>query len=535
MLHGLLSNNGRHTPAPSRGRPTSYLHKACNNCRRRKIGCDGERPICRRCRVQPPRSLMPCAYSHSPVGGTFPPELEELTERMQNRIHELEHQVEILSGQDPSQVFLSDPYSNQALWEPHVADDNWDNRPPFLGTPSPIEELPELPEAFVNAFLHYFSRHHFFFLNPEKFQQWASLPSTLPAGLVNAVLLWANRISATPIADSRYSEEELLARAMHHLARDMAVVEPSPRQMLHMIQTEVLLALYFLHCGRLLEGNHHRAGAASLAFTAGLHQLGPSSQQGHALDAEIPAQMDDISRTEMIDAFWCVVILNNSFVAASDIPSSIPCDAPISTPWPTHFLNIAAPVPSMPGNDVAGHSPLTLLTKASIQLERTIAFTARNPGLPHPPAFWVIGTRLETFRGHLPPVELDHPTDQVSLVTYAFINVAIIRLYSPHAGFCAGARSKCLIAAMCVATRLADARVAEWEMVDPILGPLLAAVADVLVVNLIHYPHATTAMQTTLSAMQVLAGRSPFIQQHLAATQERYICAQQSIGLFGII
>ncbi|KAJ7263640.1 hypothetical protein B0H12DRAFT_1103266 [Mycena haematopus] len=251
--------------------------------------------------------------------------------------------------------------------------------------------------------------------------------------------------------------------------------------------------------------------------------------------------MGDISRTEIIDAFWSVVILNNSFVAASDIPSSIPCDAPISTPWPTHFLNIAAPVPSMPGNDVAGHSPLTLLTKASIQLERTIAFTARNPVVlflihtrsPSPPAFWVIGNRLETFRGHLPPVELDHPTDQVSLVTYAFINVAIIRLYSPHTGSSGDARSKCLIAAMCVAARLVDARVAEWEMVDPVLGPLLARVTDVLC-NLTHGPHATTEIQTILSAMHVLARRSPLIQKSLAVTRQRYASAQQDV-LFNMI
>jgi hypothetical protein len=38
-------------------------------------------------------------------------------------------------------------------------------------------------------------------------------------------------------------------------------------------------------------------------------------------------------------------------------------------------------VPFIDGDDVTGHSPLTLLVKASIQLERTMAFTARNPGI----------------------------------------------------------------------------------------------------------------------------------------------------------
>lgn len=132
------------------GRPASYLHKACLNCRCginffvvstlttpsttdvAKLfalpllcvaitfvlmiiqGCDGERPICRRCRVQPPRSLTPCTYSHTPVGGGVSPQLEEVMESMQNRIHELEHQLELLSGQDPSKVFLREPYSNRS-------------------------------------------------------------------------------------------------------------------------------------------------------------------------------------------------------------------------------------------------------------------------------------------------------------------------------------------------------------------------------------------------------------------------------------
>ncbi|KAF7350576.1 hypothetical protein MSAN_01617500 [Mycena sanguinolenta] len=264
--------------------------------------------------------------------------------------------------------------------------------------------------------------------------------------------------------------------------------------MLHLIQTEVLLALYYLDCGRLLEGNYHRAGAASLAFSMGFHQLGPSPQGNYPFGIGIlaqmgtPAQISDVSRTEMIDAFWSVVILNNYFVAASDIPSSIPCDAPISTPWPTHFLNIATPVPFTPDNDLAGHSPMTLLAKASIELERTIAFTTRIAGFSPPPEFWAMETRLETFRDHLPPFDANCPTDQVTLVTHAFVNVAIIRSYSSHTSVHADARSKCLIAAFCVAARLVDANIAEWVMADSILGVrgLSSALPRVLTIKSSH-------------------------------------------------
>jgi hypothetical protein len=139
-------------------------------------------------------------------------------------------------------------------------------------------------------------------------------------------------MSANPLAESVYSEEELLARTVHHVALDIAVGGTLPQRMLHMIQTEVLLSLYYLDYGRLLEANYHSAGATSLVFISGLHQLGASSLQN------IPIQMGANLRVEMINAFWSVLLINNYCVAASNTPSSMPYDAPISTPWPTVSL-----------------------------------------------------------------------------------------------------------------------------------------------------------------------------------------------------
>ncbi|KAJ7358128.1 hypothetical protein DFH08DRAFT_439430, partial [Mycena albidolilacea] len=498
----------------ARGRPTSYLHKACLNCRRRKIGCDGERPTCRRCRLHPPRSLNPCTYSHAPVGGTVSPQLEESMEAMQNRIYELEHQLELLNGQDPSKVFLEEPYSNQQFQGLVPESDTWDNRMQLGGIPSPIEEPPELTGTLLDLFLHHFSRHPFFFLDPTQFQKTAVLPDLLPRSLLVAVALWATHVSENPLAESVYSEEELLARTVHHVARDIAAGDALPQRMLHMIQTEVLLSLYYLDYGRLLEANYHRAGATSLVFISGLHQLGASSQNLVVQGENIPIQMGASLRMEMINAFWSVLLINNYCVAASNTPSSMPYDAPITTPWPTHFPNVALSSVLFPDEDgVAGHSPLTLLTKASIHLERTMSFTARNscPGLPLPSDFCAIETRLECFRNRLPPVDIGHPTDQISLLTHAFVNGAILCLHSPYINVYAEARSKCLTAASCVTVRLADARLAEWEIVDPILGPLLGAVADVLIASLTHVPQASADLQAILSAMQTLARRNPLI------------------------
>jgi hypothetical protein len=172
-------------------------------------------------------------------------------------------------------------------------------------------------------------------LDPTQFQKTALLPDLMPRSLLVAVALWATHVSENPLAESVYSEEELLARTVHHVARDIAAGDALPQHMLHIIQTEVLLSLYYLDYGRLLEANYHRAGATSLVFISGLHQLGASSQNLVVQGENIPIQMGASLRMEMINAFWSVLLINNYCVAASNTPSSMPYDAPITTPWPT--------------------------------------------------------------------------------------------------------------------------------------------------------------------------------------------------------
>ncbi|KAJ6592393.1 hypothetical protein B0H19DRAFT_1245271 [Mycena capillaripes] len=500
-----------------------FLVKLVSNYRHRKMGCDGERPICRRCRLQPPRSLKPCKYSHAPAGDAEPEEIEADEE---------------LNGQ----IILTEPYRNAPglSIEPDVSDNPMPplgTPSPIFGTPSPIEELPELTGPLMDIFFRHFARNQFFFLDPAQFQHSVLFPlpfdhPDLPLrALLNVVFLWATHVSAKPLANSTYSEEELLARTVYHLACDVAATESLAQQqrILYIVQAEVLLSLYYLDSGRLLESNYHRAGVTSLAFTAGLHQLGTSSRP--LLPSTQPVGI--VREKVLVNAFWSAVILNNYCVAASGVPSSIPWDIPVSTPWPTD-----TPLPSIPSsgpflgnNDVVGQPPLTLLAKASILLERTIAFTTRNTGLTATPEFLAIGHRLENFRGQLSPIDAAAPTEQLAFVTHVLVNVAILRLYAPYSATCVTARFKCLTAASDIAARLLYAHVAEWEQADPILGPLLAAVADVFIANLPAVPPATD-LQTTLSAMHALAQRSPLIQQHFAATQQRYTSAQQSLGFF---
>ncbi|KAJ7314345.1 hypothetical protein DFH08DRAFT_429778 [Mycena albidolilacea] len=300
-------------------------------------------------------------------------------EAMQNRIDVLEHQLELLNGQDLSKVFLEEPYSNQRFQGLAPDSEIWDDLMQFGGISSPLEEPHELTGTLLDFFLRHFARHPFFFLDSTQFQQTALLPDLFPRSLLVAVALWATHVSANPLDESVYSEEKLLARTVHHVAQDIAAGGALPQRILHMMQTEILLSLYYLDYGCLLEANYHRAGATSLAFISGLHQLGASSQNVVVQGENIPIPLGAILRMEMINAFWSVLLINNYCVAASNIPSSMPYDAPISTPWPTHFPNVAlSPALFLDEDDVNGHSPLTLLVKSSIQLERTMSFTARN-------------------------------------------------------------------------------------------------------------------------------------------------------------
>ncbi|KAJ7670745.1 hypothetical protein DFH06DRAFT_1369798 [Mycena polygramma] len=545
------------------GRSSAYLHKACMNCRQRKIRCDGERPVCRRCRLQPPRSLNPCKYSHAPVGGGSSQEMVAA----EQGINELE--------QDPSTIFLSDPYSSRG-GEPDDSTVVGENPLDTLSSAIEVSVFVVLAmlctEHFQGAtrvdhrvvrdvfpvmrplltgttprmdiFCHHFAGCPLFFLDPAPFQQSAlGRPDLLPRGLLNAVSLWATRLAPLVNVESTYSEEALLGRTVYHLARDIATVDgPRNHQLILLIQAEVLLPLYYLDAGNLLQGDYHRVGATSLAFTAGLH-VPPSqtSQPSQLLSNTLPESVDMDRRKELVGGFWSIVILNNYFVAASGVPSSVPCDI-LTARWRTDIVpgSVSSSDPFFDGNDVHNHSPQTMYIKASILLACAIPFATRNPGspkftvmfpdLPHPPEFWTMDRRLEIFRSQILPMDATAPTDGLVLVTDVLVNAAILRLHAPFSATDEASRFKCLTATSCVAGRLIDARITEWDHADPILGSLLAAFVDVLVPILPFGAPAEENLQTILSAMHTLAQFSPLIQQCLEALQGRYVAVQQTFG-----
>lgn len=188
----------------------------------------------------------------------------------------------------------------------------------------------------MDIFLRSVIKDRFFFLDASEFHHAALLPLPYgpPTALLNAMYLWASRFNRTA-----NGQDDFLALAVHHLALEVAAIQTfqPPLRILQIIQASVLLSVYYLEAGLLVEGKYHCAGATSLAFSAGLHRIGSSSPAPHLpfLNSSLAVPPDIARAKEMVDAFWSVVTLNNYWVAVSGTPSSILWGPSITTPWPT--------------------------------------------------------------------------------------------------------------------------------------------------------------------------------------------------------
>ncbi|KAJ7214857.1 hypothetical protein GGX14DRAFT_609539 [Mycena pura] len=534
----------------ARARPTTYVHKACSNCRHRKTRCDGERPICRRCRLRPPRTQSPCKYSHTVTparGVNFPGEVEL---------------------EDSDQVLLSSPYSESntlivQCWEspawttsppPEASTDRSRVRHRCILTLSKVTPQ-DMRALWVNAFLNRFAQHHFFFLDPTELTSEIlsdppvahSYRDILPSGLSNAVFLWACRVLKDSVADSGYSEENLLAQTISAVAGDTMLIDSWDRA-LRVMQAQVLLSFYYMETGRFLEGKSYCAAATSLAFSTGLHQLGyPSYARPFPpefLRLSLPEVAENARSVASINAFRAVVILNNYWVAVSGVPSSNPAwmmvhslshhnSSMYNFPSQYHQIDLHSTAGST-NDDDSGTSALALFADASSLLARTIVFTALYQGIdPHPAEFWALDHRLESFCESLLPVggAGSAPTVQLHLTTHIFVYAAILQLHSPHSATSLVSHLKCLSSTSGAARCLADAPLGVWEHADPVLGPLLSAFAEFLIAQLPLSIGSPVVLSAILSALHTLAPRSALIEKCHSLTQQRYAVAQMSMEL----
>lgn len=196
----------------------------------------------------------------------------------------------------------------------------------------------------INQFLPHASKFGFFFHNTRfvtsVFNPTVSKPRP-PTVLRNAVYLWGISLSR----DRQYTTHEALFLNRSLTSIHAALSSAQPQDTLHVLQAEILLAYYFFHNGRLIEGKFHSSAAVSLAVMCNLHKQGSNgsepiaTQPSGPLSFGLPAPRDPIEEGERIHAWWTTFILDKCWVVALGSPSTILEDdnntnTRIDAPWP---------------------------------------------------------------------------------------------------------------------------------------------------------------------------------------------------------
>ncbi|KAJ7890249.1 hypothetical protein B0H13DRAFT_878102 [Mycena leptocephala] len=574
--------------------------KACMSCRRRKIKCDGRSSHCR-------QSPGADDCRHPLEVRNDRQELEETINKLQTRtsvpeatrngaqssisFHEPYNAgVEHFRGKETFQFVDSWPPGSVGVSTARMHSCFENKRPSYLSPAAStsscvttlnstsnssdlsLEEPPsDVAERLVDAFLDNFSQVGFF-LHGANFRHSALLavPSRCHdrplSALLSAVYMWGSRFSAAP-RHPVYNEDAFLVCTLQNLQQDLG--GNHPHRVVHSIQAEILLSLYYLTLGRPVEGIHHSGAAVSLAISAGLHFINSESSiftVPPVPDTSFPPPSNGSEMVEQINAFWTVVIVNNHWVVAYGSPSAIPyCDMPIDTPWPIDFDgSVSSDLFNSPlgeggegtvskflsglSTESGFSSELALHSKASILLEQAITFSARYAGnsplgeflegtTSDDAAFDSLDALLEQFMLSLPlgfePRCVDKSTHRL-LVTQTLTHVAIIRLHAHRVRTSEASRRKYMTAALTVVHIINNTDFSKWRHIDPIMGILWTTVCDVFVGELSNmesggvvalteqYQDLTWCLETILSTMRSFAGCSPLIEHSCAHVQEAY-------------
>jgi len=175
----------------------------------------------------------------------------------------------------------------------------------------------------------------------------ASSSRRIPIALQNAIILLHLHITETKTA----FELTLLSTSLRQLADIIPSCSASTRDLLHVLQTEVLLTFYLFRVGRTVEARYHSGAAASLILAFRLHSSSPSEGEPNTpADMQImsfdifrtilPNPIDDIDQTEAIHAFWNVFTLDKSMSAVLGVPPSIGRSIRVTVPWPGRMQEV---------------------------------------------------------------------------------------------------------------------------------------------------------------------------------------------------
>ncbi|KAJ7616590.1 hypothetical protein FB45DRAFT_1105831 [Roridomyces roridus] len=333
--------------------------------------------------------------------------------------------------------------------------------------------------------------------------------------LIHVVQLWANKIVQ---AGNEDLEQDLLCLVSQQLTTELHTILDEQHHVLWAIQCRVLLSLHYLDQARLVEGSHWCAAATSLALTARLNLLGTSprpqsSSLQFALEGSVPNcfNIHPAHFQEMVNAFWSVALLNNYWVAASGT-HSFPHNVPVNTPYPD----------TQPGHSANGNtSAHALLVDGSLWLKRTITLVECQGqsdmdlwNFGHQLAHFAIFVETHINGAGTGVFHQDHhqgrdAETEMLVLTQGMVTAAMIRLHifgSFH--LAPQSHQKCFAAAQFLLYLIETTGIAAWPQgADPVLGPLLACVADAYATS--SDPTALSLGQHAITCLKHLAPKSP--------------------------
>ncbi|KAJ6450383.1 Zn(2)-Cys(6) binuclear cluster domain-containing protein [Mycena sanguinolenta] len=508
---------------------------ACINCRRRKIKCDGVKPMCGPC-SRYAVAFGDCEYTDSgPSSGQM---LEEQISILQSRIEELEKPkgkrltVSIPSGSrgyssSTSQISSSSQISpsNTMALGPLLAYFHQQQTSGASIDPNATNSMPtELPfivlQALVHNFLHNASCFGFF-LDTQAFHDAVTNNNgrTLPPVLLNVMYLWGVHLSN----DARITvyEPAFLAHALRSTAGSLSGTHP--RTVLHSAQASVLLANYFLRNARALEGRYHTSAAVATALSAGLHLIRGRNRPA-AAEALAPPS-DPVEEGERIAACWSVLTLNNCWAGVDGAPSNVtygPGGLTIDTPWPLEGRDYVQRPNLLPrhSSDTVGsflannsdnaNSNAALYAKAGILFEAATRLGAqyRANGISQSDTnLGNLERRIDAFVAALGPVQ-----SKAMLVVHTLAHGATIRLHEPLANNHGFARTKALSAARAIVEILVKTDVPKVGVIDPVLAPLWTSCCRILIAEIVrrraqggHTQGLNDGLNIVIAAMQIFA------------------------------
>ncbi|KAG1809617.1 uncharacterized protein BJ212DRAFT_1484318 [Suillus subaureus] len=334
--------------------------KACIACRRRKVRCDGARPTCGQC-IRGNR-LDDCEYTDG-QGRSRTHMLEQDIARLKARVQELEHPENSTpvvalhhpySSPDFSQG-SSDPFGFQPSYisasisstsSPEAsssssAQTTWDDFSPSSWWAQ--EEPPsQIVLESLNKISPYVDELGFFLHIPRVRNTLVTASHDIPVALQNAIILLCLHITETK---QTAFELTVLSRCLRQLADIIPSCSTSTRDLLNVLQTEVLLTYYLFRVGRIVEARYHSGAAASLVLAFQLHSSpAPEGEPNALADVQfmsfdtfrttVQKPVDDIEQREAIHAFWNVFTRDKSMSAVLGVAPSIGRSIRVSIPWP---------------------------------------------------------------------------------------------------------------------------------------------------------------------------------------------------------